>query len=178
MNKKLIRLTESDLHKIVKESVNRMLNEDEEHMEDGYLNGRTMHGAFTVTNGKCDAVIDYNDHIFVVEKGMRGYHGIKDEQPFTDSQQAEDVCRRVNMMLGTTNFRVEKSIVNKNGVKFVSPSNPNFAKRTYKQNRGNSEPEDALRRQRRKSIQGHLKGEKPNFNGYPPIIPHFTDYGH
>ena len=27
MNKKLIRLTESDLHKIVKESVNRMLNE-------------------------------------------------------------------------------------------------------------------------------------------------------
>ena len=27
MNKKLIRLTESDLHKIVKESVNRVLNE-------------------------------------------------------------------------------------------------------------------------------------------------------
>jgi len=27
MNKKLIRLTESDLHKIVKESVNRILNE-------------------------------------------------------------------------------------------------------------------------------------------------------
>ena len=29
MNKKLIRLTESDLHKIVKESVNRMLNESD-----------------------------------------------------------------------------------------------------------------------------------------------------
>lgn len=29
MNKKLIRLTESDLHKIVKESVKRVLNEDE-----------------------------------------------------------------------------------------------------------------------------------------------------
>lgn len=28
MNKKLIRLTESDLHKIVKESVNRVLRED------------------------------------------------------------------------------------------------------------------------------------------------------
>ena len=28
MNKKRIRLTESDLHKIVKESVNRVLNED------------------------------------------------------------------------------------------------------------------------------------------------------
>ena len=28
MNKKLIRLTESDLHRIVKESVNRVLNED------------------------------------------------------------------------------------------------------------------------------------------------------
>lgn len=27
MNKKLIRLTESDLHRIVKESVNRILNE-------------------------------------------------------------------------------------------------------------------------------------------------------
>ena len=27
MNKKLIRLTESDLHRIVKESVNRVLNE-------------------------------------------------------------------------------------------------------------------------------------------------------
>lgn len=29
--KKLVRLTESDLHRIVKESVNRVLNEDEEH---------------------------------------------------------------------------------------------------------------------------------------------------
>lgn len=28
MNKKIIRLTESDLHKIVKESVNRALNEE------------------------------------------------------------------------------------------------------------------------------------------------------
>lgn len=28
MNKKIIRLTESDLHKIVKESVNRVLNEE------------------------------------------------------------------------------------------------------------------------------------------------------
>ena len=27
MNKKLIRLTESDLHKVIKESVNRVLNE-------------------------------------------------------------------------------------------------------------------------------------------------------
>jgi len=30
MNKKLIRLTEQDLHKIVKESVNRILNECDE----------------------------------------------------------------------------------------------------------------------------------------------------
>ena len=37
MNKKLIRLTESDLHRIVKESVNRVLNEVE-------FRGRTFHG--------------------------------------------------------------------------------------------------------------------------------------
>ena len=173
MNKKLIRLTESDLHRIVKESVNRILNEDEENMKDGYIkkNDEPFHGVFMVTNGKCDAIIDYNGHIFVVEKSMRGYHGIEDEQPFTDSQQAEDVCRKVNMMLGTTNFRVEKSVENKWGVEFNSPS-------AYKRYRDNSEPEDALRRQRRMSIQGHLKGEKPNFNGYSPFIPHFTPDGH
>lgn len=34
MNKKLIRLTESDLHRIVKESVNRMLNENESDLSD------------------------------------------------------------------------------------------------------------------------------------------------
>ena len=36
MNKKLIRLTESDLHRIVKESVNKVLNEGESSVRDSY----------------------------------------------------------------------------------------------------------------------------------------------
>ena len=37
MNKKLIRLTESDLHRVVKESVNKVLNEV-------MYNGKSLHG--------------------------------------------------------------------------------------------------------------------------------------
>lgn len=168
-----IRLTEGDLHRIVKESVKRVIREDEENLKDGYLKGRTSHGMFTVTNGKCDAVINYQGEIFVVEKNKLGYgyNGIEDEQPFTDSQQAEDVCRRVNMMLGTTNFRVEKKFVGQYGVALDSPL-------TYKRHRSETEPEDSLRRQRRMSIQGHLRGEKPDFNGQSTQEPYFTDYGH
>lgn len=40
MNKKLIRLTEQDLHKIVKESVNRVLKESK--YEDGYDSGQFL----------------------------------------------------------------------------------------------------------------------------------------
>lgn len=40
MNKKLIRLTESDLHKIVKESVNRILNEIGDTAKGQYMLGR------------------------------------------------------------------------------------------------------------------------------------------
>lgn len=41
MNKKVIKLTESDLHKIVKESVNMVLNEsyEEEYYQMGYTQG-------------------------------------------------------------------------------------------------------------------------------------------
>ena len=40
MNKKLIRLTESDLHRIVKESLNRVLKESK--YEDGYDSGQFL----------------------------------------------------------------------------------------------------------------------------------------
>lgn len=41
MNKKLIRLTESDLHRIIKESVNKILKEsyEEEYYQMGYTQG-------------------------------------------------------------------------------------------------------------------------------------------
>ena len=57
MNKKLIRLTESDLHRIVKESVNRILKENDENyyyddaiealqMSDGFLDFEEWYPAF------------------------------------------------------------------------------------------------------------------------------------
>jgi hypothetical protein len=49
MNKKLIRLTESDLHKIVKESVNRILSE----MNEGkYVNNKPYQGKDPIAMGK------------------------------------------------------------------------------------------------------------------------------
>ena len=55
MNKKLIRLTEQDLHRIVKESVNRILNEvrrgDDEYVKgpDGYSHYYINHKDRTVS---------------------------------------------------------------------------------------------------------------------------------
>lgn len=57
MNKKLIRLTESDLHRIVKESVNKILKENDENyyyddaiealqMSDGFLGFEEWYPAF------------------------------------------------------------------------------------------------------------------------------------
>lgn len=43
MNKKLIRLTESDLHNIVKQSLNKMLNESIANHDYIELNGNAMH---------------------------------------------------------------------------------------------------------------------------------------
>ena len=44
MNKKLIRLTESDLHRIVKETANRVLNEISDATKQSYINGRRQQG--------------------------------------------------------------------------------------------------------------------------------------
>lgn len=52
MNKKVIRLTEGDLHRIVKESVNRVLNEIGDTPRGQYMLGRTGERALRRDDGK------------------------------------------------------------------------------------------------------------------------------
>ena len=56
MNKKLIRLTESDLHRIVKESVNRVLNEIGDTPKGQYMLGR-LQGRH-MNNGKNKSAVE------------------------------------------------------------------------------------------------------------------------
>ena len=64
MNKKLIRLTENDLHKIVKESVNRILNEI----------GDTEKGRDNINQAMINSV--HNDIKHSVEQGMPASNGV------------------------------------------------------------------------------------------------------
>lgn len=57
MNKKIIRLTESDLHRIIKESVKRVLNEVGDTSKGQHMLGR-LH-AKKVVNSEDDDVFDY-----------------------------------------------------------------------------------------------------------------------
>lgn len=56
MNKKLIRLTESDLHRIVKESVNRVLNEIGDTPKGQYMLGRLQ--GRQMNNGKNKSAVE------------------------------------------------------------------------------------------------------------------------
>ena len=58
MNKKLIRLTESDLHRIVKESVNRVLNEMRPETYASYAKGREAQGQMDKAQVGKQAAID------------------------------------------------------------------------------------------------------------------------
>jgi len=58
MNKKLIRLTESDLHRIVKESVNKVLTELDWKTYANYANRRRAQGEWSKADAGDDAAID------------------------------------------------------------------------------------------------------------------------
>jgi hypothetical protein len=64
MNKKLIRLTESDLHRIVKESVNRILNEIGDTAKGQYMLGRLQ--GRQMGNGNRDAAMNTDDYAYKV----------------------------------------------------------------------------------------------------------------
>lgn len=55
MNKKLIRLTESDLHRIVKESVKKILKENDEFTPNGYRGVSNLGGHEVQINPSGDA---------------------------------------------------------------------------------------------------------------------------
>ena len=63
MNKRLIRLTESDLHRIVKESVNKIIQEITVKGKSGkehYLGGRDPYSWFTVNKIRQKQINDHN----------------------------------------------------------------------------------------------------------------------
>ena len=86
MNKKLIRLTESDLHRIVKESVNRILKEANDHLlsiggvEDTPFTRNNNKGSngFRI-NGAFSGTYDYGMNPASVAMEM-----MKDKQPFDE----------------------------------------------------------------------------------------------
>ena len=75
-NKKLIRLTESDLHRIVKESVNKvlneaMLNEVDPRTISNYVRGRERQADDAAANGDSDMAIKYRQKANVGKQAAR-----------------------------------------------------------------------------------------------------------
>ena len=75
MNKKLIRLTESDLHRIVKESVNKVLRESLEgtdEIEEAVTNAASVIAdAYHVQNGMQDIANDHDDSWYELQENLR-----------------------------------------------------------------------------------------------------------
>ena len=86
MNKKLIRLTESDLHKIVKEAINKILNEVGDTEDGQHLLGRLA--AKKSTSGDLDGYYDVSDYakekrngnLKLQDKFAKGFHSEKDNR--------------------------------------------------------------------------------------------------
>ena len=75
MNKKLIRLTESDLHRIVKQSVNKVLRESLEgtdEIEEAVTNAASVIAdAYHVQNGMQDIANDHDDSWYELQENLR-----------------------------------------------------------------------------------------------------------
>ena len=73
MNKKLIRLTESDLHRIVRESVNKVLNERIEGERESNLDPKIVQAIKNVAKGYIDKYHydNYQDLRFLKAQGYR-----------------------------------------------------------------------------------------------------------
>jgi len=75
MNKKLIRLTEGDLHRIVKQSVNKVLRESLEgtdEIEEAVTNAASVIAdAYHVQNGMQDIANDHDDSWYELQENLR-----------------------------------------------------------------------------------------------------------
>ena len=86
MNRQLIRLTESDLHNIVKEAVNKILNEVGDTEDGQHLLGRLA--AKKSTSGDLDGYYDVSDYakekrngnLKLQDKFAKGFHSEKDNR--------------------------------------------------------------------------------------------------
>ena len=91
MNKKLIRLTEGDLHRIVKESVNRVLTELDWTTYSNYQNGRMAQANQARQNGDYEKENMYRQKAIqggnAAGKAMRQKHGFDSIDDFNQTAQ-------------------------------------------------------------------------------------------
>lgn len=96
MNKKLIRLTESDLHRIVKESVNKILNEMSPEMYLNYQKGRLNQANQAKANGDYDTEMKMRSKAAVGGNAwgdaMRQRHGFDSIDDFNQTAQKSRNC--------------------------------------------------------------------------------------
>ena len=110
MNKRLIRLTESDLHKIVKESVNRILRESDGYMKwtkqvfDIFVND-ILHGAI-FSKGYIRTFDEVNIHYRLSSDKKELYLTLADG--YEDALTLNDLENDVVEYGGGTNYEVER----------------------------------------------------------------------
>ena len=106
MNKKLIRLTESDLHKIVKESVNRIINEIGDSPKGQFMLGRTYRRA--EKRGDKDTAISASNKAWDrSEGGGRNYRNFKNGIDFQDDMDTDKAHKNLGKLL---NHSVKESV--------------------------------------------------------------------
>ena len=106
MNKKLIRLTEQDLHKIVKESVNRIINEIGDSPKGQFMLGRTYRRA--EKRGDKDTAISASNKAWDrSEGGGRNYRNFKSGIDFQDDMDTNKAYKNLGKLL---NHSVKESI--------------------------------------------------------------------
>jgi len=110
MSKKLIRLTESDLHRIVKESVNRILRESDGYMKwtkqvfDIFVHD-ILHGAI-FSNGYIRTFDEVNIHYRLSSDKKELYLTLADG--YEDALALNDIENDVVEYGGGTNYEVER----------------------------------------------------------------------
>ena len=142
MNKKRVRLTESDFKQIVKESVNKVLNEaipwekyhdqleklsrkhpwDEPRNTDRFdMDGLFLIYVIPIVDGK--KVIVKNERVYITNKRLRNDEYIHSQyenwtEEYDNFYEAKSVCMEANKILGREVFSPRGVKMNKFGVKF------------------------------------------------------------
>ena len=112
--KKIVRLTESDIHRIVKESVNRILKESNDYllsvggMEDTPFTRNSKEGSYS---GKLDNVFFNTDNYYGNNPSRAAMAMMKDKEPF---DEFIDYCEKRGInpydYIDTNDFEVQQWI--------------------------------------------------------------------